>query len=326
MYNILWMDDDFIGPVYTNDGNKNDGNNIVNSRRECFLDDVKQAEKFDLKADPAKDIKEFQLKFSSNPNKYQAVILDIMDLNPNDSTDASALPEALKLVEKTNVLTYVYSNNPDMPGHKDYIKVHLPADHVFSKAEDVCDKFYRKIISDLNDANSCFNGHEYCLNLLNKGYLSTWGQMRNILSNKDSDTYLPFNDMRQVLENMLDILVQRGIITSQTVGRDSYVTFNNRMNYITKLCPPIVNANGNNIRDWNNPYVPYSDCRHEIKWVLDFLGNITNRYSHYLNAYPSFLLSGDLLLEYSKSIRGITYEAFFVSMKWYYGYMVNKFG
>ena len=59
--------------------------------------------------------------------------------------------------------------------------------------------------------------------------------------------------------------------------------------------------------------------------LYDFMGNITNRYSHYQEANPNFLLSGDLLLEYNKSIRKIAYEAFFVSMKWYYGYMISKF-
>lgn len=318
MYNILWLDDDFVGPDYSN------GDDIINARREGFLDDVAQAKQFGLVPDPAVDIEEFKKKFSRNPEKYQAVVLDIMDLNPNDSSDESALAEALRLVEKTNVLVYVYSNNPDKPGHKDYIKVHVPSDHVVSKAGNVCDKLYSKIVDDLNDENKCFIAHKECLYLLNKGYLSTYTQMKLILTNIDDETYLPFNDMRQVLENMLDTLVQSGIIPAQTVGSNTYTTFNKRMDYITQDCPERT-INGKKIIDWNNPCVPYSDCRHEIKWVLDFMGNITNRYSHYQNANPNFLLSGDLLSEYSKSIRKISYEAFFVSMKWYYGYMSSKF-
>lgn len=318
MYNILWMDDDFIGPDFNN------GDDIIKARRVGFIDDVAQAKQFDLEIDPALNIVEFKKKFSSNPDKYQAVILDIMDLNPDDSSDESALAEALRLVEKTNILTYVYSNNPDKPGHRDYIKVHIPADHAISKAGNVCDKLYSKIISDLNDENSCFNGHKECLDLLNKGYLSTHGQMKTLLKNIEDDTYLPFNDMRQILENMLETLTQSGVIPTQTVGNDTYSTFNKRMDYVTKQCPTRT-VNGRNIVDWNNPCVPYSDCRHEIKWILDFMGNITNRYSHYQNANPNFLLNGDLLLEYNKSIRKIAYEAFFVSMKWYYGYMTSKF-
>ena len=42
MYNILWMDDDFIGPDFNN------GDDIINARREGFLDDVAQAKQFDL--------------------------------------------------------------------------------------------------------------------------------------------------------------------------------------------------------------------------------------------------------------------------------------
>lgn len=87
MYNILWLDDDFIGPDYSN------GDNIINERRVSFLDDVAQAKPFELEIDPALNIDEFKNKFSSNPDKYQAVILDIMDLNPEDSSDESALAE-----------------------------------------------------------------------------------------------------------------------------------------------------------------------------------------------------------------------------------------
>ena len=47
MYNILWLDDDFTGPDYTN------GEDIINARRESFLDDVRKAEKFDLNIDSA---------------------------------------------------------------------------------------------------------------------------------------------------------------------------------------------------------------------------------------------------------------------------------
>lgn len=222
MYNILWLDDDFIGPDYSN------GDDIVNARREGFLDDANQAKKFELVIEPALNIGEFKKKFSSDPEKYQAVVLDIMDLNPNDSSDESALAEALKLVEKTNVLTYVYSNNPDKPGHKDYIKVHIPSDRVISKAGNVGDCLYSKIVSDLNDENRCFNGHKECLDLLNMGYLSSYGQMKTLLKNIEDDTYLPFNDMRQVLENMLDTLTQVGVIPTQTVGADTYSTFNKK--------------------------------------------------------------------------------------------------
>ncbi|MBQ3189945.1 MAG: hypothetical protein IJA95_02700 [Bacteroidaceae bacterium] len=319
MYNILWLDDDFIGPDYTN------GEDIINARRESFLDDVRLAEKFELNIDSAKDIDEFKTKFAQNPGKYQAVILDIMDLNPDDATDESALSEAIDMVKMSKgVLIYVYSNNPDKPGHKDYIKRKLPIGHSISKAGNVEELLYSKIVNDLSVELHYFTGHEECLELLNKGYLNTQNQMKTILKNIKDDTYMPFNDIRQVLENMLETMVGSGIIPRTSVGNDKYSTFNKRMEYITKQCPEI-NHNGKKIVDWNNPCVSYSDCRHEIKWVLDFLGNISNRYSHYQNANPNFLLSGELLEEYSTTIRKITYESFFVAMKWYLGYMTNKF-
>lgn len=56
MYNILWLDDDFIGPDYSN------GDDIVNARREGFLDDANQAKKFELVIEPALNIGEFKKK------------------------------------------------------------------------------------------------------------------------------------------------------------------------------------------------------------------------------------------------------------------------
>lgn len=319
MYNILWLDDDFIGPDYTN------GDDIVNIRCESFLDDVGLAVKFGLNIDSAKNIDEFKTKFANNPKKYQAVILDIMDLNPDDATDESALSEAIDMVKKSKgILIYVYSNNPDKPGHKDYIKTKLPEGHSISKADNVESFLYSKIVNDLSEELHYFTGHEECLELLNKGYLNTQDQMKTILKNIKDDTYMPYNDIRQVLENMLGTLTESGIIPKTNLGSDTYSTFNKRMEYITKQCPKR-NIKGKDIVDWNNPFVPYSDCRHEIKWVLDFLGNISNRYSHYQDANPNFLLSGDLLEEYSTSIRQITYDSFFVAMKWYLGYMTHKF-
>lgn len=318
MYNILWLDDDFVGPDFTN------GEDIVNARREGFLDDVALSEKFGLSIDPALTIDEFREKFTKNPEKYQAVVLDIMDLNPEDASDESAMAEALHLVNKTNVLVYIYSNNPNKPGHRDYIKVNVPAEHVISKAGDISTELYSKIIADLDNELQYFKEHDECLQLLNNEYLVTNSQMKSILKNMKDETYLPFNDMRQVLENMLETLTEHGIIPTNTVGNDTYATFNKRMDYISQQCPT-KEVNGKSIVDWNNPYMPYNDCRHEIKWVIDFMGNITNRYSHYQNSNPNFLLTGELLSEYSNSIRKIAYESFFVTMKWFYGYMKNKF-
>lgn len=310
MYNILWLDDDFIGPDFTS------GENSLNTRREGFLDDVSLAKKFNLLIDSACTIEEFKEKFTRSPEKYQAVILDIMDLNPEDSMDESALPEALCLVNKTSVLVYIYSNNPRKTGHKDYIKVLVPADRVISKGGDINSKLYLKIVKDLDDELYYFMGHDECLQLLNKSYITASSQMKTILRNMNDETYLPFNDMRQVLENMLETLIQCKIIPSNINGDDTYDTFNKRMDYITRW--------GKNM-DWNKPYIPYSDCSHEIKWVLNFMGNITNRYSHYQETSPNYLLTGELLSEYRDSIRKIAYESFFVSMKWFYGYMKNKF-
>lgn len=316
MYNILWMDDDFIGPDYTN------GDDIVNIRRESFRDDVELAKKFGLDVDSAKDIDEFKAKFAQNPQKYQAVILDIMDLNPDDATDESALAEALRIVDKSKgVLVYVYSNNPDKPGHKDYIKVHLPAGHAISKAGSVEKVLYPKILGDLNEELHYFTGHEECLVLLNKGYLDCQDQMKAVLKHMNDDTYRPYNDIRQVLEDMLNILVKSNVIPENISGSDKFITFNNRMFFITQACKKDKDGS----LDWNKPRFPYGDCRHEIKWTLDFLGNLTNRYSHYMEKHPNYLLSGELLEEYNGPLRKITYGAFFVAMKWYLGYMTSKF-
>ncbi len=307
------MDDDFVAPDYEN------GNEVIDTDRVNLWDDVNLAKKYNLILDPAENYEEFERKFKDNPDKYQAVILDIMDLNPLDSSDETPMIKAVNLVKRHHgTMIFIYSSNIDK--QRAFLEVSLPKENVVNKIDPV-ETLYDKIVKALDNELHYFSNHQECLELFSKGYLNTLTQMKAILKNYKDISYLPFNDMRQVLENMLETMVQAGVITA-TTGGDTCVTFNNRMKFLTTEVNKLPNGKPN----WIDPKFPYKDCCHEIKWVLDFLGNISNRYSHYQKTHPDFLLSGQLLTEYSESIREITYGAFFVAMKWYHGYMTTKFG
>ena len=48
---------------------------------------------------------------------------------------------------------------------------------------------------------------------------------------------------------------------------------------------------------------------------------MTNNYSHFLKKHPNYLRKDENVLEYDALIQQSVYPAFFVVMKWYYGYM-----
>lgn len=320
-YKILWLDDDFIGPQ------PGDSEGVI-ERRESFLEDAKQSKKFNLDYDSAATYDEFEAKFRKG--HYHAVVLDIMDLNPMDSQDNSALFRAVRLVEKTaGVLIYVYSGNIDKLGFKDFLKscpiIREP--NIFDKTQMVEESLFPKIREDLDKQLQFYAGHEECLNLLNKGYLTANEEMDRIVQNESVTNYSPYNDIRQVLENMLDTLCDCGVMEEEGKKKeegkknDVYDTFNKRMFYLTQKC-----ESKNDHPDWDKPKFPYKDCSREMKWTLDFLGNITNRYSHFHENHQEFLLEGEALSEYDALIKQATYSAFYAAMKWYHGYMTTKFG
>lgn len=318
MYNILWFDDDFT--------TEKSDDRIIEARRISFKNDVERSKEYGIQYDTACTYEEFAEKIQKNEGQYQAVILDLMGLNPNNSSDDTGIYKAEEILLKTQgILKYVLSNNTNNPKFKDFIYVKFGKENIFSKATD-WDLMFSKIKNDLDGNLYYYLGHEECLWLFNEGFLDSKdnrGRMDKIMKswvNNESQTIL-YNDIRQILENMLikiAMLPQNKDMISYT-NQNDVDSFNSKMYYITDKYNEI-----NGKKNYNDPKMPYSKCSHEIKRVLKYLGDLTNRYSHYQNNHPDYLLPGNLQSEYDPYFMTSIYNAFYIAMKWFYGYMVKE--
>ena len=318
IYNILWFDDDFE-PINFEEGYSE------NSDREIFLDDVALAEDFGIKVEGVWNLQDFKERIKKS-SKYQAVIFDLRGLDCNDKFNDYIMPEAKEIVDKLpNIEVFVYSSNIHYPKFDITLKKINERGHVFNKGERP-NKLYEKIRCVLDGNLHYYKNHPECLSLFNEGVLNHTNrphmdELLKKLEDKDS-LYSPYNSMRQILEDMLDKLQKYRIIRAVDKG-DKFETFNSRMKYLTDEFYSMKDSNGKNILDYDNPKVPYELCRREIKYILKYLKDITNHYSHFLEKNQNYLKEFDgygcnLLVQQS------AYKAFFVAMKWYYSLMHNR--
>lgn len=325
-YKILWFDDDFE-PISLEEGFSE------NINRETFQDDVSRADDFNLKVEGVWDLQDFKERIKDS-GKYQAVVFDLRGLDRDNKFNDYVMPEAKEFVDNLpNIEVFVYSANTNHPKFDITLKKIKEKGHVFKKALGP-DSLYEKIRDVLDGNLHYYKNHSECLSLFNEGILNSANRshMDELLKKfKEQDSlYSPYNSMRQILEDMLQKLQDFRIIRSGC-NEDKFETFNSRMKYLAEEYyfqkdldgKFILNTNSKPIQDYENPKVPYELCRREIKYVMKFLKDITNHYSHFLEKNQNYLKEFDrygcnLLIQQS------AYEAFFVAMKWYYALMHNR--
>lgn len=316
-YNILWLDD------YFGQAKKSD--------QKVFFRDVDDAIEYGFKVKGVDTFEAFAEEMR-NIDRYDAIILDLRGMTKNGQESDSIIMYARDLIrENKQVLTYIYSANID-----DESKIFsLPledlrnAGHVFGKGESVS-IMYEKIKQDLDSSLRFYVGYEYCLNLFTENYLSSEnrGIMDEILVHYNTldDTYQPYNGMRQILEDLCNELVSVGVIPKNIYFKDDELkTLNQRIDYLAKLCHTHKDEDGKKIFEYDNPIVPFSVCSREIKYIFNFLKDITNKYSHFLKENPNYLDPGESSHQYNRLVKQSCYPAFFVAMKWYYNYMSKNF-
>lgn len=332
-YRILWLDDDFLPLV----PNPSQDELSINDTREAFQQDVRLLRDDGFLIEGVPNYAQFCEKLS---DVYNAVILDLMGLDNENIDNYYVAADALEAAERLKLPVYVYSANvSEDDSDVDDIYV-TPAvlrfDGIIRRIKKAGRAFYKglgikrlreKLRLDLDNEYNCFEGHEECLSLLNKGYLKNelTKEMTHILKScKDpSIDSLPLNDIRKLLENMLQILHDEGEIKEEEIKRikrRNKGVFNDRIFYLTEFC----HDDENGRTDYGNPYFPYSKCRQEIRAVLSFLGQMTQEESHFnksKKAVPEYLLMGETHQVYNKPIKECVSQAFFIVMKWYYGLM-----
>lgn len=315
-YNILWFDDDFE-PINLDESHEE------NTTRDAFHDDVSDASEYGLNVEGVWNLQDFENKIKDY-RKYQAVIFDLRGLDYDNKFNDRIMPKAYKMVEcLPNIEIFIYSANLNDRYFGSYVE--SLEDHSFNKGRGV-EPLFKKIREVLDNNLHYYKNHEECLALFNEEILNQDNRphMDELLikfETKDS-LYSPYNSMRQILEDMLNKLQDYGIIRIADNG-DKFETFNLKMKYLSEDFYFKKNNEGKSVLDYENPKVHFELCRREIKYVMKFLKDITNHYSHFLDKNKNYLMDYDkfgcnLLVQQS------TYQAFFAAMKWYYSFMHGR--
>ena len=309
-YKILWLDDDFE-PV------SSETNIDEKDTRKTFQDDVDMASDYGIEVEGVWNYEMFREQ-ENNLKSFQAVVFDLKGMEKEGDVSDWVMPDALEII-KQKLPVFVYSANVLSEKFKLTLRNIQKEGRCFSKAMGVT-PLYEKII-EVVDANlHYYRGHEECLWLFANKYLSTANRdkmdelMRKYYAKEK--TYAPYNIMRQILEDMLNSLVNVGLIDS-TIQENG-----EKMKYLYRLHRR--NGDGTNNRggtqgDYTNSGVSYSDCPKDIKYVLHYLWDIANSHSHFSSGSDP-LEQEEYLFEIQQSV----YFGFFVAMKWFYRYMKKK--
>lgn len=320
-YKVLWLDDDFVPMIQTPSSPED---KQINLRRSTLIEDAQLAADYDLEVSKASSYEQFEANKDAF-GTFDAVILDLRGLDNKDSFNVRVTGAAKALVDKyPGLLEYVYSANIDDPAFEITIGPLKDLGRCFSKALGP-QPLFEKIKEDLDSKLNFYKKHEECLSLLQEGYIDSEHKpaMNALLEDyiQKKPEAAPYNNMRKIMENMLQKLEECGDIVISAGQKPS---FNNRLDYITQLCEVHTDSTtGRKVIDYDKPLFPFEKCSREVKYVLSFLGDITNLYSHFLKDNPSYLRKNEVSLEYNMLLQQSVYPAFFLAMKWYYGYMTK---
>ncbi len=315
-YNILWFDDDFE-PINLDESHEE------NTTRDAFHEDVSYASEYGLNVEGVWNLQDFENKIKDY-KKYQAVIFDLRGLDYDNKFNDSIMPKANKMVESLpNIEIFIYSANLNDRYFGSYVEG--LEDHAFNKGLGV-EPLLKKIREVLDNNLHYYKNHEECLALFNEGILNQVNRLHMdellIRYETNDSLYSPYNSMRHILEDMLNKLQEYGIIRISDNG-DKFETFNLKMKYLSEDFYFKKNNEGKSVLDYENPKVPFELCRREVKYIMKFLKDITNHYSHFLEKNQNYLkeyniYGCNLLIQQS------VYNAFFVAMKWYYSLMHGR--
>lgn len=321
-YKILWLDDFFV-PIHE-DGREDQKESI-----EIFLDDISDAEDEGLSVKGVSSFEEFKAELP-NINAYHGVVFDLRGMTKNGEVTDQVVHDAINLIKSSNndIPMYVYSSNAAMSKFELTINDIKKNGRAFSKGKDPED-LIKKIISDMDNLYNFYVGHEECRDLFHEDFLdSTLKPVMDQIVKRYSDPSLkfnPYNPMRLILENMLQKLNDIGIIKVDNNSKD---TFNLRVRYLCEFYNPkldadnnvIIDSEGKIVRNFHDPVVPFDMINQETKYLICFLGDMTNHNSHFITKH----LDSDMGSYYDRNVFNATFCAFFAVMKWYYLFMHER--
>ncbi len=277
-YKILWLDD-----VLWQDGD--------------FVEELEDIKRLypDIDIEQVSHVDKCRERLENDSKKYDAVILDAMGVNSEDSSaqpDNSGFHGLITLSKGKKLLVYVYSGEiPDDCFMRDSLNEKVGKENIFTK-EDGAYVLMEKILDNLNDKYQIYVNNEKYLEFFKKGWLDR--EVKEPLDNlmkahRDENLECAYNDFRKVLEAM----VKKAYHVLLPLRVDKGVSGVSDM-----------------IKDIENEY------RGEYGYIVGSLFQL-----YYLGNAGSHIIIKD---EYKKKIFEAGFSALFVVADWFYEVMNDR--
>lgn len=293
---ILWVDDKFQDP------NDSFTKKVDSDIQEC------QDKDNTIVVIKLSNREDFLKELSLNNNKYAAIILDgeVPDKR-NDTPETKNFDLYLRPIDRLNykVLKYVYSSYPD--------QVEKMATEYGFEIRDKSDIEPYDLLVEIKDCLALeFPIAPELIMSIRENFISRTnnGYMRNIIDSYYDPNNAPLDDMRFVLEEICDKIIGLGVIPATSVypnanlrGKVEALLHFDKSSKITTI--------------------PYNVCPIEIQHAIRCVEQCSQTYSHFQGTIAG-RMNSTIYQNYENYYKDMAYNAFFLIVKWYYGFMLNE--
>ena len=295
---ILWVDDKF-----------QDSNDTFTKRVKEDIDESQdQYNRIDV--DMVSNRQDFLKFLATADKKYAAIILDAETADSNnDSPDIKTFDLHLRPVDKLNynVMKYVYSSYPDQVK-----QMAIEYGFVIKDKTDV--EPYDLLVEIKDSIESEFPVVPELIMSLREGFISASNEkyMRRIIQSYYDVSETPLEDMRYILENIFKHLISLRLINLKALSDPNSLKV--QVDYLVY---------GGTI-DGTKNYIPYWVCPMEVRYAIQCLEPCTQLYHHDYDKMYQRMDSSIFTSQYEQFFKEMAYNAFFITMRWYYHFMYNE--
>lgn len=294
---ILWVDDKFM-----------DSNNSFTKRVNEDIDECQDPSNTII-VDKVSNRDDFLNRLSSK-TKYAAIILDAQTADKiNDSPDIKTFDLHLRPIDKLNynVLKYVYSSYPDQIAK-------MAHEYGF----DIRDKSEIEpydLITEIKDRLSFeFPIVPEIMMSIRENFISESNEkyLRNIINGYYDAESVPLEDMRYILEDIFVHLTKTRLINFNALPKNAGLS--DKIKFLLEGGE----LNGTRI------HIPYWVCPIEIRYAMQCLEPCSQLYHHDSSTVWSRMENMVFKNSYEQFFKEMAYNAFFLTMRWYYHFMLNE--
>jgi len=295
---ILWVDDKFLDPE-----------DKFTKRVKEDIDECQDQENM-IDVDMVSNREDFLKFLASSKTKYVAIILDAETSDRvNDSPDIKTFDLHLRPVDKLNynIMKFVYSSYPDQ------VKK-MALEYGF----DIRDKSeiepYDLLVEIKDRLDLEFPIVPELIMSVREGFISQSNEkyMRNIVSSYSDNDRTPLEDMRYILEDIFEHLVNIKLINYKALSATGSLSA--KVDYL---------VHGGQING-TKYFVPYNVCPIEVRYAIQCLDPCSQIYHHNQNTTWQRMESKTFKDQYEHFFKEMAYNAFFITVRWYYNFMYNE--